>query len=234
MRSELIHVSRLSELGQMVSGLAHELNQPLTAIHTYIEAGQKLAQTGQVEKACTTLQKAAQATRGAATIIRHLHEHLRKSDSSRTDEDLASAIEQTIELVSLAAARHDFTIVTDIGPDATRALINKIQIQQVLLNLIRNALEAMAGQSNQQLTISTSLTPQGMIQVSVKDNGPGLPPTVRAKLFQPFVTTKSEGMGIGLSISDTIIRDHGGRIWMEDAPGGGTNFLFTLPAKASA
>jgi signal transduction histidine kinase len=229
LRSELIHVSRLSELGQMVSALAHEVNQPLTAIANYLQASQRFAQIGEPEKAQAAMAKAAQSVVRATEIIRRLRDFLRKNESEKRSEDLRAVIEDSIALAALGAERPDIETEMRLGPDATAAVIDKIQIQQVLLNLIRNAVEAMAGSARASLVVATSATPEGMVEISVSDTGPGLPAEVRAKLFHPFVTTKSGGMGVGLSICRSIVEAHEGRLWVEDAPGGGTVFKFTLP-----
>jgi two-component system sensor kinase FixL len=229
LRSELIHVSRSSELGQMVSALAHEVNQPLTAIANYLQASQRFAQLGEPEKAQATLTKAAQSVVRATEIIRRLRDFLRKNEGEKRNEDLRTVIEDSIALTALGVERPDLEMEMRLGPDAAAAFIDKVQIQQVLLNLIRNAVEAMADSPRAGLVVATSATPQGMVEVSVRDTGPGLPAEVRAKLFHPFVTTKTGGMGVGLSICRSIIEAHEGRLWVEDAPGGGTVFKFTLP-----
>ena len=229
MRSELIHVSRLSELGQMVSALAHEVSQPLTAVGNYLRASQRLVEVGDAAKAQPALAKAAGEVTRASEIIRRLRDFIRKSDSEMRTEDLRAMVEETIALSVVGTARTEVGVELRLNPEVPTALIDKIQIQQVLLNLIRNAIEAMAGRPRQSLVIATLPSTHAMVELSVADNGPGLPAKVREKLFQPFVTTKSAGMGVGLSICHSIIEAHGGRLWAEDNSDGGTVFRFTVP-----
>ncbi len=234
MRSELIHVSRLSELGQMVSALAHEVNQPLAAIGNYVRASQRFIDGNDPEKARSTLGKAVNEAVRAGAIIQRLRDFIRKSDSDKRVENLAATVEETIALAVVGAERSDIGLELRLDPEASMAVIDKVQIQQVLLNLIRNAIDAMADRLRRSLVIATAPAADGMIEVSVADNGPGLAGAVREKLFQPFVTTKESGMGVGLSICRSIIEGHGGRLWAEDNPGGGTVFRFTLTRPPAA
>jgi len=229
MRSELIHVSRLSELGQMVSVLAHEVNQPLTAVGNYLRASQRLIDIGDTAKAQTALAKATGEVTRASEIIRRLRDFIRKRDSEKSAEDLGAMIQETVALAVIGAERPNVSVELRLHPQASTALVDKIQIQQVLFNLIRNAVEAMTGRPHQSLVIATLPSANAMVELSVADNGAGLPAAVRAKLFQPFVTTKSAGMGVGLSICHSIIEAHGGRLWAEDNSGTGTVFRFTVP-----
>src|SRR5580658_813147 len=229
MRSELIHVSRLSELGQMVSALAHEVNQPLTAIGNYIRASERLGQIGDPAGAQTMLGKAADEVNRAGAIIRRLRDFIKKNKSRQREEDLRATIEETMALALIGTDRGEIGTELHVHPAVPAAHIDKIQIQQVLLNLIRNALEAMADRPSRALVIATAPSARAMVEISVADTGPGLADEVRARLFQPFVTTKSTGMGVGLSICHAIIEAHGGRLWAEDNPSGGTVFRFTVP-----
>jgi two-component system sensor histidine kinase/response regulator len=229
MRSELIHVSRLSELGLMVSALAHEVNQPLTAVGNYLRATQRLVEIGETGKVRNALAKAVGEVTRASDIIRRLRDFIRDGDSEKRTEYLGTVIEETIELAVVATDRTEVGVDLRLDPQASMALINKVQIQQVLLNLIRNAVEAMAGRPQQSLVITTLPAADDMVELSVADSGPGLSPEVRAKLFQPFITTKSAGMGVGLSICHSIIEAHGGHLWAEDNCDGGAVFRFTVP-----
>lgn len=234
MQSELIHISRLGELGQMVSALAHEVNQPLTAITNYIRGGQRLVRVHQEERAEAALVKAASEAERAREIIRRLRDFIRKNDGSRRAEDLNAAITEIVPLALSGAGQSAVRVELRLRPDISASLIDKVQIQQVLLNLIRNAIEAMDGQTHQAIMIATAPSSGDMVEVSVTDSGPGLPDSVRSRLFQPFVTTKSTGMGVGLSICYSIIERHGGRLWAEDTPAGSTAFRFTVPAVVGA
>jgi signal transduction histidine kinase len=229
MRSELIHVSRLTELGQMVSALAHEVSQPLTAVGNYLRASRRLVEIGETGKAQNALAKAASEVTRATEVVRRLRDFIRKRDSARCAEDLGAMIEDSVALAVIGAARTEVGVELRLHPQASMGMIDKIQIQQVLLNLIRNAIEAMAGRPRQSLVIATLPSANGMVQLSVADSGPGLPAEVRAKLFQAFVTTKSAGMGVGLSICRSIIEAHGGRLWADDDSSPGTVFRFTVP-----
>jgi C4-dicarboxylate-specific signal transduction histidine kinase len=234
MRSELIHVSRLSELGQMVSALAHEVNQPLTAVGNYLRATQRLVEAGDAARAQTALAKATAEVTRASEIIRRLRDFIRKRASEKSAEDLGAIIQETVALAVIGAERPNVSVEMRLHPQASTALVDKIQIQQVLLNLIRNAVEAMAGLPHQSLVIATLPSADAMVELSVADSGPGLPAEVRAKLFQPFVTTKSAGMGVGLSICHAIVEAHGGRLWAEDNSDTGTVFRFTVPQQGAA
>jgi signal transduction histidine kinase len=234
MRSELIHVSRLSELGQMVSALAHEVNQPIAAIGNYIGAGRRLVQQGDLDKAQVALARATDAATRAGRIIQRLRDFVRKGEVERQVESLSIVIEEAVALAVMAAERKGAQVDLQVHPQAAQAWIDKIQIQQVLLNLIRNAIEAMGDIPQVRLVVATAPSERDDVEVSVTDFGPGLPAQVRERLFQPFVTTKSGGMGVGLSICRSIIEAHGGRLWAEDNPGGGTVFRFTVPNASAA
>lgn len=229
LRSELIHVGRVSELGLMVSALAHEVNQPLTAIGNYVRASQRLVRAGDTSNVQAALEKAAGEATRAHAIVKRLRDSIKKSESVRRPEDLGPVLEEAAALAMVAAGRRDVGVEMRVDRHASAALIDKIQIQQVLLNLIRNAVEAMSDSPRPALVIGTVPAADGMIEVSVADYGPGLLAAVREKLFQPFVTTKRDGMGVGLSICHSIVETHGGRIWADDNPGGGTVFRFTVP-----
>jgi two-component system, sensor histidine kinase and response regulator len=233
MRSELIHVARLGELGQMVSALAHEVNQPLTALSNYIRGSQLLVRAGEAEKAEAALAKAAGEAVRAREIIRRLRDFIRKNEGAMCPEQLGPTIEEIVVLATAGGGRRDVEVSLQLHPAAEMAVIDKVQIQQVLLNLIRNAIEAMAGGARQSLVIATRPAAGDMVEVSVADSGPGLSQEVRSRLFQPFVTTKSSGMGVGLSICYAIIEAHGGQLWAEDGAAGGTVFRFTLPRPAT-
>jgi two-component system, sensor histidine kinase and response regulator len=229
LRAELIHVSRLNELGQMISTLSHEVSQPLAAIGNYARACQRLSRAGNEELARATLDKVMGEATRAGEIIRRLRDFIRKNDTNQHAEDLSGVLGDSIALTLLAVGRRDVAIQQRVHPEAVVALIDKIQVQQVLLNLLRNAVEAMRDAERPSLVLATAPAADGMIEISVADRGPGLSDAVRERLFQPFVTTKSDGMGVGLSICRSIIESHGGRIWAEDNPGGGTVFRFTVP-----
>jgi two-component system sensor kinase FixL len=227
LQSELIHVSRMSELGQMASALAHEVNQPLTAMTNYLNGLRRLLAAGNQQAAEQAMERIAQQANRAREIIRGLRALVRKGGTEQRVESLPKAIEEASAL-ALVGIGQRLKMEIRIGDDAAEAVIDKIQIQQVLLNLIRNAAEAMADSPRRELAITTARAGD-MVEISVIDTGPGLPVSVRARLFQPFVTTKPTGMGVGLSVCRTIVEAHGGQLQAEDANGGGTIFRLSLP-----
>jgi two-component system, LuxR family, sensor kinase FixL len=233
-QAELVHVSRLSELGQMVSALAHEVNQPLTAIENYLGAGARLCDSGDMARAKLSFGKAVEQAARANEIIRRLRDFVKKEDVGRRLENLPKVIEEAAALAFIGLKGRGIDFTTRLHPDAETVHIDKIQIQQVLLNLLRNAIEAMAECDRRAIAIATEPVEENLVLVRVADTGPGLSPDVRARLFQPFVTTKSSGIGVGLSICRSIIETHGGRISAEDNPGGGTVFQFTVSGSGPA
>ncbi len=231
LQSELIFMSRFTALGEMASTLAHELNQPLTAVASYLNGARRLLDGGKPEDATMARDAidsaAAQALR-AGQIIKRLREFVARGESERQVEDLPKLVEEASALALVGAKQGGTRVSFALDPKARFVLADKIQIQQVLLNLIRNAVEAMQEVATRELTLSTRLVDDQTIEIVVADTGPGLAPEVVAKLFQPFVTTKEHGMGVGLSISRTIVEAHGGRLLAEGNPGGGTIFRMTL------
>ena len=230
LQAELIHVSRLTELGQMVSALAHEVNQPLTAVGSYVRASRRLLLVGATEKCDEALQKASDQVTRASQVIQRLRQFVRKADVQHEAEDVRQIVEEAVALALLGSEGRGVHLATAFAPDLPSVLIDKVQIQQVLLNLVRNAVEAMHDSRRRDLTIRTMRSADGLVEISVADSGPGLPEQVREKLFQPFITTKPSGMGVGLSICRSIIEAHGGQMWLTNSLEGGADFHFTLPA----
>jgi signal transduction histidine kinase len=228
-RAELIHVSRLTELGQMVSGLAHEVNQPLTAVGSYVRAGRRLLQSGETAKADEALQKAIDQVVRASQVIQRLRQFVRKAESDRKPEDIRQTVEEAASLALLGLEGRKVHLEMDFAPGLPLVLIDRVQIQQVLLNLMRNAVEAMHASPRRELLIRAALSADGMVEVSVTDSGPGLAAEIRERLFLPFVTTKETGMGVGLSICRSIVEAHGGRMWLAHGIGEGAAFHFTMP-----
>lgn len=232
-QQELLHMARFTALGEMASTLAHEINQPLTAITNYLKGSRRLLEKSKDDNAVMlgeAVEKAAEQALRAGDVIRRLRDFVARGESERQVERLRALIEDASSLALVGAREADVRVTYDLDPGAELVLTDRIQIQQVLLNLMRNAVEAMQGQPRRELRIVTVARHDGMTEVSVIDTGPGLPPEVSAQLFQPFVTTKKQGMGVGLSICRTIVESHGGHIWAESAAGGGTAFRFTLRA----
>ena len=233
LQSELVHMSRLTAMGEMASALAHELNQPLSAIGNYLKGSRRLLEPADDETSSmmrTALDKAAEQALRAGQIIRRLRDFVSRGETERRVESVSKLVEEASALALVGAKELAVDVRMRFQPDADLVLADRVQIQQVLLNLIRNAIDAMGESQKRELVITTRLDGSNMLQVSVADTGPGLAPEIVDQLFQPFVTTKRQGMGVGLSISRTIIDAHGGKIWVEPNRDGGTIFHFTLRA----
>jgi two-component system, LuxR family, sensor kinase FixL len=232
-QAELVHMSRLTAMGEMASALAHELNQPLSAVANYMKGSRRLLQDSQDENAPVVrdaMDKAAEQALRAGDIIRRLRDFVARGESERRVEDVKKLVEEASALALVGAKDRGARVRFVFDPRVEFVLADKVQVQQVLLNLIRNAIEAMEDVERRELVISTARGQDKLIEISVADTGNGIPPEVAAQLFQPFVTSKRQGMGVGLSISRTIVEAHGGSIAPRPNPGGGTVFSFTLPA----
>jgi len=233
LQSELAHVSRLTEMGQMASALAHELNQPLTAATNYLEAAQLLFAGGSsaaIERSARVVDNALGQVGRATQIIRRLREFVRKGETQQRAESIGKIIEEAAALALIGAKERGVKVQLQSAPQLPDVLIDKVQIQQVVVNLMRNAIEAMELSHRRELTISAAINEDGTVVISIVDTGPGIAPEVAARLFQPFVTTKAQGMGVGLSICRSIVEAHNGKLWAEPNPDGGTVFRFTVPS----
>ncbi len=232
LQSELVHMSRFTALGEMASTLAHEINQPLTAIANYLKGCRRILQRmeGQdVPMLEGAVNQAAEQALRAGQVIRHLREFVARGESERHIESLPKLVQEASALALVGAREKGVRVTYEFDPNAPLVLADRIQIQQVLLNLIRNAIEAMQDEPRREMVIATHALPiDGLVEISVADTGTGIEPEVLEKLFQPFVTTKKHGMGVGLSICRTIVESHGGKIWIESEVGRGTTFRFTL------
>ena len=233
LQSELVHMSRLTAMGEMASALAHELNQPLSAIANYMKGSRRLLANSSDDSASLVrdaMDKAADQALRAGEIIRRLRDFVARGESERLVEDVKKLVEEASALALVGAKDKGVRVRFAFAPGFDFVLADKVQVQQVLLNLMRNAIEAMEDAPTRELVIATAPAPGGLIDISVADTGAGIAPEISAQLFQPFVTTKRTGMGVGLSISRTIIEAHGGSIAARPNAGGGTIFSFTLPA----
>ena len=236
LHAELLHVSRLSAMGQMAAMVAHELNQPLTAISNYMEAAATLLDRGgelPVARLRGAVSRAGEQAVRAGQIIQQLRGFVSRGDSEKRIEAVSPLVREAAELALLGTKQKGVSIRVEDNLEDAVILADKIQIQQVLLNLLRNAVEAVAELEHRDVALVAE-THDGMVRISVIDNGPGLPDDVKARLFQPFVSTKKTGMGMGLSICHNIVTAHDGRLWAEANPEGGTIFRLTLPAAPSA
>jgi two-component system sensor kinase FixL len=230
LQTELVHVSRLTALGEMASALAHELNQPLSAIANYLKGSKMLMDRKPVptDRVADAMNRAADEALRAGQIIRRLRDFVARGETERSVESLPKMIEEASALALVGAKEHGIRVRFDLDRDVDLVLADKVQIQQVVLNLIRNAVDAMMDSAKRDLNVIVRPADENMALVSVSDSGPGISPEIADQLFQPFITTKRTGMGVGLSISRTIIEAHGGRIWAEPNAGGGTIVRFTL------
>jgi two-component system sensor kinase FixL len=231
LQSELMHVSRLTAMGEMASSLAHEINQPLAAINNYVKGATTLlgAKSPDLARIKDALERAGAQALRAGDIIKRLREFVTKGESRHTMESPAKLLEEAAALALFGAREQGVRVALRCDHELPPVLADKIQIQQVALNLIRNAIEAMETSERRELTVAVRKTDRNMALFSISDTGPGISPDITDRLFQPFVTTKANGMGVGLSICRTIIESHGGRIWADTNAAGGTDFQFTLP-----
>lgn len=235
LQSELAHVGRVSEMGTLASSLAHELNQPLTAIANYCETARDLLSEGEPDRETLAiireaLDDAASQSIRAGQIVRRLRDFISHGQTERRVESLRRLISEANALGLVGSREHGIEVQVQLDPKADLVFVDRIQVQQVLVNLIRNAIDAMVDSRVRALTISSLSGPANFVTVSIGDTGGGISEEVAGQLFQPFITSKKSGMGIGLSICRTIVEAHGGKIWFEPVPDGGTLFHFTLPA----
>lgn len=231
LRSDLVHAARVSAMGTMASTLAHELNQPITAVANYAEAIRDLLANpdpDDLPMIREALDDAAHEAIRAGQIVRRLREFVARGDIEKSVEDLPGLIAEAAELALLGAREKGVIVRFDLDPGATPVLVDRVQTQQVLINLMRNAVEAMIDMPVRELVVTTRNDEPGFVRVTVADTGPGVEAGVADDLFRAFNSTKAEGMGLGLSICRTIVEASGGRIWMEPREGGGALFHFTL------
>lgn len=233
LQSELAHVGRVSEMGTLASSLAHELNQPLTAIAAYCESARDLLHGEPDSRTIAMVREAvddaAKQSIRAGQIVRRLRDFMSHGETERRVESLQRLINEANALALVGSREHGIDLQMSLDPDADLVFVDRIQVQQVLVNLIRNAIDAMMTGPVRSLSLQTVRREKDFVEVIVEDTGSGIDETIAPQLFQPFITSKQTGMGIGLSICRTIIEAHGGRIWFEPGMNGGTAFHFTLP-----
>jgi two-component system sensor kinase FixL len=236
LQAELAHMSRFTAMGEMASTLAHELNQPLTAIASFLNGCRRLLDRRDFDAVLLRdgITSAAEQALRAGQIIRRLREFVSRGETERHVEDLPKLIEEASALALVGARESGVRVAFAFDSRAQLVFANKIQIQQVILNLMRNAMEAMQEMTRRELTIATVGLADGMVEIMVADTGAGIAAAIMPRLFQAFVTSKSTGMGVGLSVSRTIVEAHGGRLWATANPGGGTVFHLTLKAGPDA
>jgi two-component system sensor histidine kinase TtrS len=232
-QEELAHVLRVTTLNQMASGLAHEINQPLAAIVSYAKGCVHWLQSGRgvaAELIATQQEIAAEALR-AGEVIRRLRQFVRKEPPRREWLDLNDLVRGAVRLVQADAREHGIAVRLDMSVGLPPVHVDRVQIEQVILNLVRNGLEAMEGgdAEHRELLVRTSMAGDEALEVAVCDSGVGLSADLVESVFNPFFTTKPNGLGMGLSISRLIIESHGGRLWATPEINRGTTFHFKLP-----
>ena len=231
--AELARVLRRGTLGEMASTLAHELNQPLTAVSTFSDVCLRKFRSGewQSDELESTLTQIHEQADRAGQIMRRIRRFVQKSESAASPAHINDIVDEAIKLVASELRTNEVELTLELEDDLPLVSVDTIEIEQVVLNLVTNGIEAiMESEADQrQLAIATSMTGGDMIEVAVRDAGPGLPADQMDKAFEPFHSTKPKGMGMGLSISRTIIEAHGGRLWAEPDSGHGATFRFTLP-----
>ena len=230
---ELGHAARLSSAGQIAAALAHELNQPLTAITNSLGATKRLLARGssiEDDLATKAMDEAVQQSLRAAQVVSRLRNFLIRGETETRCENVSAMVDdaRALALIGPTASGVEFRVLLD--SEAPHIVANRVEIQLVLINLMRNALEAMAGMDRRKLWVTTTLRRPDLVEFAVADSGPGIGADMAERIFEPFVTTKRDGMGIGLSICRSIIETHGSRLQFEPNPDGGTIFHFTLPA----
>lgn len=234
LQERLAHVSRLSTMSEMTAGIAHEINQPLTAITNYAQASRRLLETDPLSpKLAGALQKISEQTLRAGDIIRKLRDFIKQRESRHERVNCNEMIHQVVQLAEVDTRINNIPIVLELSENLPAVSVDPVQIQQVILNLVRNAMDAIltASSPQQKIVIYSSLDSNSgnKILIAVDDNGPGITDNIAANIFTPFVSTKATGMGMGLSISRTIIRSHGGELSYKPRSSGGSRFYFTLP-----
>jgi PAS domain S-box-containing protein len=233
LQNELSRAARVTAASQMAAALAHEISQPLTAVVNSVNAAKRLLARGGPANSLTaqevTEEAVSQALR-ASEIVRSIRQLGSRGETEKRTEVLVSLIEEAGALVLSGMAPHEVRLDLELDGGARIVLVNRVQIQQVIINLIRNAFEAMADQEPRQVTLSTRALDDDTIEIAIADIGPGIPGDIAGRLFEPFVSSKHDGMGLGLSISRSIIEAHDGKLTAEPNRGGGTIFRFNLPS----
>ena len=231
LQAELAQMSRVAVAGEMSAVLAHEVSQPLAAVSNYLQAVRRMLEAPKADKTriAEMLGKGIDQAQRAGDIVRRLRDFTRRGAPERSSEDLSAIVEEAAGLALIGTDKLDLRVQWLLARDLPPVMIDRIQIQQVILNLMRNALDALKDAARREISVATRLGGDGTVEIRVADSGGGIPADVKSRLFSPFLTTKAGGTGIGLRISLSIVEAHGGRLWAEDNPGGGAVFAFTLP-----
>lgn len=236
-REQLAHTDRVNVIGEMAASIAHEISQPLTAIINYAQGSIRRLRTGEIDgkRLLGVFEQIVAQSQRAADAILALRRFVAHRKPARVRVDINTLVTQVAALATAETSKRGITITLDLSRDLPPAYVDDVQIEQVVLNLLRNGAEALASAdgSARELKVRTT-TEEGGIEISVSDTGPGLPPRLAAKLFEPFFSTKPDGVGLGLAVSRTIIETHGGRIWVTPNPERGVTFRFTVPVETHA
>jgi len=224
---QLEHSQRLNLMGETASTLAHELKQPLTSANNYLAVLKKGFEKSGAQQELSVAQKMSDQLARANGIIQRLRNFIENRSVERQPENPAALVEDAISLLGILDMR--YRLHAELEPGLPEIQVDRVQIQQVLVNLMRNAVEAMEDSLRKELSLAVKRAPHDVVEFRLRDSGPGLSDKIRERVFEPFNSTKADGMGVGLSICKRIIQDHSGRIWVEDAPEGGAIFCFALP-----
>jgi two-component system sensor kinase FixL len=237
LQEELVHASRLASLGEITSMVAHEVNQPLSASGTYLEVARELLSSQREDRQAgglKAIEQAAAQIRRVGDTVRRIREFARKKTPDLEFEDINRIIEEANAIAAVGTKAKNIRTIFDLSAQHPKTRVDRIQIQQVIMNLVRNAMDAMTDFDRRELVLQSRINEAGEIEISVLDSGPGIAETVVKRLFTPFMTTKSDGTGLGLAICRSIVEAHGGRLWHEKSPLGGAAFKFTLPANTGS
>ena len=232
-QADLAHALRVSTMGEMVATFAHEINQPLAAVVNYARGAMRRVRAGSVapEELVEVFEQLSGQAERASEIVRRASRFVRTSDLTRVSADINQLVDRVASLTQADARGKGVAIAFDLAENLPSVRVDTLQVEQVVLNLIRNSIEAMAdaGSPDPTLTIRTAMAGDAALEVAISDRGPGIPDDVADKILEPYFTTKPEGMGMGLSISRTLVEAYGGRLWVTRNDDGGATFHFTLP-----
>jgi two-component system sensor kinase FixL len=237
LQEELVHASRLASLGEITSMVAHEVNQPLSASGTYLEVARELLMSEREDRRADSLkaiEEAAVQIRRVGDTVRRIREFARKKTPDLGSEDINRIIEEANAIAAVGTKAKDIRTIFDLSDLHPKTRVDRIQIQQVIMNLVRNAMDAMTDFDRRELVLQSRINEANEIEIGVLDSGPGIAEAAAKRLFTPFVTTKKDGTGLGLAICRSIVEAHGGRLWHEKSPLGGAAFKFTLPANTGS
>lgn len=237
LQEELVHASRLASLGEITSMVAHEVNQPLSASGTYLEVARELLVSEREDRLAgglKAIEQAAAQIRRVGDTVRRIREFARKKTPDLAFEDINRIVEEANAIAAVGTKAKNIRTIFDLSILHPKTRVDRIQIQQVVMNLVRNAMDAMTDYDRRELVLQSRINEAGEIEITVLDSGPGIAETVVKRLFTPFMTTKKDGTGLGLAICRSIVEAHGGRLWHEKSPLGGAAFKFTLPANTGS